>query len=97
MTDNLFLILGNQLFETKILKESGCTRVFMAEDFGLCTYEKHHKLKLYLFLIISGISGIFIETHEDPDNAPSDGPNMLNIADLKKLLQKLKQIDNIIK
>ena len=49
MSDNLFLILGNQLFETKILKESGCTRVFMAEDFGLCTYEKHHKLKLYLF------------------------------------------------
>ena len=50
MSDNLFLILGNQLFETKILKEFGCTRVFMAEDFGLCTYEKHHKLKLYLFL-----------------------------------------------
>ena len=44
-----------------------------------------------------GVSGIFIETHQDPDNAPSDGPNMLNIADLKKLLQKLKQIDNIIK
>ena len=44
-----------------------------------------------------GVAGIFIETHEDPDNAPSDGPNMLNIRDLKKLLQKLKQIDNIIK
>ena len=44
-----------------------------------------------------GVSGIFIETHQDPDNAPSDGPNMLNITDLKKLLQKLKQIDNIIK
>ena len=44
-----------------------------------------------------GVSGIFIETHQDPDNAPSDGPNMLNITDLKKLLQKLKQIDNIVK
>ncbi|MDA9708745.1 3-deoxy-8-phosphooctulonate synthase [Alphaproteobacteria bacterium] len=44
-----------------------------------------------------GVSGIFIETHQDPDNAPSDGPNMLNIIDLKKLLQKLKQIDNIVK
>ena len=44
-----------------------------------------------------GVSGIFIETHQDPNNAPSDGPNMLNITDLKKLLQKLKQIDNIIK
>ena len=47
--------------------------------------------------IAVGVSGIFIETHQDPDNAPSDGPNMLNITELKKLLQKLKQIDNIIK
>ena len=50
MTDRLFIILGNQLFDPDILKESGCTRVFMAEDFGLCKYQKHHKLKLYLFL-----------------------------------------------
>ena len=50
MSDNLFLILGNQLFETKILKESGCTRVFMAEDFGLTTNHKHHKLKILMFL-----------------------------------------------
>ena len=47
--------------------------------------------------IAIGVSGIFIETHENPDNAPSDGPNMLNIKDLKKLLVKLKQIDNIAK
>ncbi|MFL2802747.1 MAG: cryptochrome/photolyase family protein [Paracoccaceae bacterium] len=50
MKNRLFIILGNQLFEPSILKQSGCNRVFMAEDFGLCTYEKHHKLKLYLFL-----------------------------------------------
>jgi deoxyribodipyrimidine photolyase-related protein len=47
---NLFVILGNQLFDPKILKEYDCKIVFMAEDFGLCTYEKHHKLKIYLFL-----------------------------------------------
>ena len=47
---NLFVILGNQLFETKILKDLGCSDVFMAEDFSLCTYEKHHKLKIYLYL-----------------------------------------------
>ncbi len=47
--------------------------------------------------IAVGVSGVFIETHQDPDNAPSDGPNMLNINDLKNLLQKLVQIDNIIK
>ena len=50
MATKLFIILGNQLFDPIILKEMGCNRVFMAEDFGLCTYEKHHKLKLYLFL-----------------------------------------------
>ena len=47
--------------------------------------------------IAVGVSGVFIETHQDPDNAPSDGPNMLNINDLKNLLQKLKQIDKVIK
>ena len=47
--------------------------------------------------IAVGVAGVFIETHQDPDNAPSDGPNMLNINDLKKLLQNLKQIDKVIK
>ncbi len=44
-----------------------------------------------------GVAAIFIETHEDPDNAPSDGPNMLNLKDLKKLLEKLIKIDQLIK
>ncbi len=50
MKSKFFVILGNQLFNPKILKKNGCSEVFMAEDFGLCTYFKHHKLKLYLFL-----------------------------------------------
>ena len=50
MRSKFFVILGNQLFNPKILKKNGCSEVFMAEDFGLCTYFKHHKLKLYLFL-----------------------------------------------
>jgi len=44
-----------------------------------------------------GVSGVFLETHEDPDNAPSDGPNMININNLKELLLTLKQIDEVIK
>ena len=44
-----------------------------------------------------GVAAIFIETHQDPDNAPSDGPNMLNLKDLKNLLEKLKKIDQLIK
>ena len=47
----LFIILGNQLFDPILLKKLKCTDVYMAEDFGLCTYELHHKLKLYLFLV----------------------------------------------
>jgi 3-deoxy-D-manno-octulosonic acid (KDO) 8-phosphate synthase len=37
------------------------------------------------------LQGFFLETHNDPDNAPSDGLNMLYIKDLKKLLIKLKE------
>ncbi len=47
--------------------------------------------------IAVGVAGLFIETHQDPDNAPSDGPNMLNINDLSALLEKLIKIDNVIK
>jgi deoxyribodipyrimidine photolyase-related protein len=46
---NLLLILGNQLFSPEHLP-SPATRVFMAEDLGLCTYEKHHQQKIVLFL-----------------------------------------------
>ena len=46
----LFLILGNQLFHTKYLKDFSDHIFFMAEDYGLCTFEKHHKLKILLFL-----------------------------------------------
>ncbi len=43
------------------------------------------------------VAGVFIETHEDPDNAPSDGPNMVKIKDLKTLLEDLVAIDGIVK
>ncbi len=44
-----------------------------------------------------GVAGVFIETHENPDLAPSDGPNMVKIDNLKNLLEKLIEIDNIVK
>ena len=46
----VFVILGNQLFPVRYLPEPGSVRLFMAEDAGLCTYEKHHQQKLVLFL-----------------------------------------------
>ena len=44
-----------------------------------------------------GVAGIFIETHNDPDNAPSDGPNMLQLDNLENLISKLIEFDNISK
>ena len=44
-----------------------------------------------------GVAALFIETHQDPDNAPSDGPNMLPINKLEVLLKKIIQIDKIVK
>ena len=44
-----------------------------------------------------GIAGVFIETHQDPDNAPSDGPNMVPIKDLPALLETLMALDAIAK
>ncbi len=44
-----------------------------------------------------GVAGVFIETHDDPDNAPSDGPNMINIKDMAALLRQLDAFDNIAK
>ena len=44
-----------------------------------------------------GVSGLFIEAHENPEKAPSDGPNMLKLSELEPLLSKLIEIDKIIK
>ncbi len=46
----LYLILGNQLFDLKYLKNFKDYIFYMSEDYELCTYEKHHKLKILLFL-----------------------------------------------
>jgi 2-dehydro-3-deoxyphosphooctonate aldolase (KDO 8-P synthase) len=40
-----------------------------------------------------GVAGVFIETHQDPDNAPSDGPNMIRLTDLPRLVRSLLAID----
>ena len=44
-----------------------------------------------------GVAAIFIETHQEPDNAPCDGPNMIDVADLQKLIEKLRVIDELSK
>ena len=44
-----------------------------------------------------GVAAIFIETHQDPDNAPSDGPNMVPLNEMPNILKKLVEIDNLVK
>ena len=44
-----------------------------------------------------GVAGVFIETHENPDRAPSDGPNMIALKDLEPLLARLMQFDKLAK
>ncbi len=44
-----------------------------------------------------GIAGLFIETHQDPDKAPSDGPNMLPLKDMEPLLRTLVEFDRLAK
>lgn len=44
-----------------------------------------------------GVAGLFIETHPDPDKAPSDGPNMVPLKDLEALLRQLRALDDVVK
>lgn len=47
---------------------------------------------LALAAVAAGANGVFLETHPDPDNAPSDGPNMLPLSDLERLLERLVSV-----
>jgi 2-dehydro-3-deoxyphosphooctonate aldolase (KDO 8-P synthase) len=44
-----------------------------------------------------GIGAVFLETHEDPDNAPSDGPNMIALRDMDGVLKTLMALDAVAK
>ena len=44
-----------------------------------------------------GVAAIFLETHQDPDNAPSDGPNMVHLDKLDGLINQIVEIDNLVK
>jgi len=47
--------------------------------------------------IAAGVAGVFIETHQDPDKAPSDGPNMIALRDMEGLLRTLQAFDRLAK
>ncbi|HRQ61974.1 MAG TPA: 3-deoxy-8-phosphooctulonate synthase, partial [Alphaproteobacteria bacterium] len=47
--------------------------------------------------IAVGVAGVFMEVHQDPDNAPSDGPNMVKLPELEGILSTLQKLDKIAK
>jgi 2-dehydro-3-deoxyphosphooctonate aldolase (KDO 8-P synthase) len=88
-----------------IMRETGCPVIFDATHSvqqpggkGDSTGgERRFVETLASAAVAVGVAGVFIETHQDPDNAPSDGPNMVVLKDLPRLLERLKAFDRIAK
>jgi 2-dehydro-3-deoxyphosphooctonate aldolase (KDO 8-P synthase) len=47
--------------------------------------------------VAAGVDGLFLETHPDPDSSPSDGPNMVPLSELPRLLEKLQQLSQLVR
>jgi 2-dehydro-3-deoxyphosphooctonate aldolase (KDO 8-P synthase) len=88
-----------------VMRETGCPVVFDATHsvqlpggLGNATGGQRQFVPvLARAAIAAGVAGIFIETHPDPDHAPSDGPNMWPLGKLEELLVCLKEIDHVVK
>jgi len=59
--------------------------------------EREYIYDLSKAAIAIGVAGLFLEVHDNPDNAPSDGPNMLKLSDLERFLINIKKLDDLIK
>jgi 2-dehydro-3-deoxyphosphooctonate aldolase (KDO 8-P synthase) len=88
-----------------ILAETGCPVIFDAthsvqQPGGRGTEsggERRFVPVLARAAVAVGVAGLFIETHQDPDRAPSDGPNMLSLSAMEPLLQELLEFDRLAK
>ena len=88
-----------------ILAETGCPVVFDAthsvqQPGGKGTAsggERRFVPVLARAAVAVGVAAVFVETHQDPDNAPSDGPNMVPLADMAALIENLLEFDRVAK
>jgi 2-dehydro-3-deoxyphosphooctonate aldolase (KDO 8-P synthase) len=64
---------------------------------GVSGGQRHFVPVIARAAIAVGVAGIFMETHQDPDNAPSDGPCMVVLDDMEDLLKKLVALDRVVK
>lgn len=88
-----------------IMAETGCPVVFDATHSvqqpggqgGSSGGQRKFVATLAKAAVAVGVAGVFMETHQDPDNAPSDGPCMVKFDDMERLLIQLKEYDRIAK
>jgi 2-dehydro-3-deoxyphosphooctonate aldolase (KDO 8-P synthase) len=88
-----------------IMAETGCPVVFDATHSvqqpggqgGTTGGERRFVPVLARAAVAVGVAGVFIETHEAPDRAPSDGPNMVPLAEFEGLLRQLRDLDRFVK
>ena len=67
------------------------------QEYGQASSEREFVEYLSRAAVAVGVAAVFIETHPDPDNAPSDGPNMVPLSKMSNLLKQLVEIDKLIK
>ena len=86
---DLLIILGNQLFPIEEIRKTECRRIFMAEDLGICTEHRHHRLKIYMF---------FSAMRSFRDSLREEGFEVLyrSIEDPDFRSPYLKKIENVI-
>ena len=97
------LVVDMRGFE--IMKRSGAPVIFDATHsvqlpgaLGSCSGGQREFVPVLARAAVAvGVAGIFVEVHPDPDKAPCDGPNMLALKDLPKLLKELKAFDHLAK
>jgi 2-dehydro-3-deoxyphosphooctonate aldolase (KDO 8-P synthase) len=88
-----------------IMAETGCPVVFDATHSvqqpggqgGASGGQRRFVSTLARAAVAVGVAGLFMETHQDPDNAPSDGPCMVPLAEMQRLLAQLKEYDKLAK
>lgn len=97
--------LVSDMRSLKIMQETGCPVVYDATHSvqlpggqgGASGGQREFIPSLARAAVAAGISGLFMETHPDPDQALSDGPNSWPLAQMKALLQQLVAIDQVVK
>lgn len=97
--------LINDMRGLPIMAQTGCPVVFDATHSvqqpgglgGASGGQREFAPILSRAALAVGVAALFIETHENPDQAPSDGPNMLPIRSLPALLKQFRAIDDLIK